>query len=153
MITREEFGKTSSIEDIIYYVEEYELNEFYDEYNIIRDYEFSDYVEEDVSNFGGSWMELRDLLNDMYDIWGYDYYLYHSSFCYEHEDNLDIDDMKECLWNLMIENDLIAEEEDDEQDDVKDRALQEYLLAKAEDNSQDLHKLFGQLDELKIQWK
>jgi hypothetical protein len=157
MITREEFGEISSIEDIIYYVEEYGLNEFYYEYNIIKDYEFSDYVEDDISNFMGSWTELRDLLNDMYVIWGCEYYCYNGSFSYDVENDLDVDGMKGYLLDLMIKYGLIAEEEDGEQDDehvsissqqdyiadVKDRALQEYLLAKAEDNSQDLHKLFG----------
>lgn len=157
MITREEFGEISSVGDIIYYVEEYGLNEFYDEYNIIRDHEFSDYVEDDISNFTGDWTVLRELLNDMYDIWGCEYYCYHGAFFYEGEDDLDVDDMKECLWNIMIENDLIAEEEDDDSeelseeshpcgnsyaDSLKERAMNEYMAAKTSDSVANLDGLF-----------
>ena len=88
-------------------------------YDIIDDYELNDSINEDINNFDGDWMSLRDNLDDIST--GYTIYRRDGSFDYVPLDDRDFRDKKEEVLDYLVEigyfdpEEEEATEEDDEE--------------------------------------
>lgn len=84
-------------------------------YDIIDDYELNDSINEDINNFDGDWMSLRDSLDDIST--GYTIYRRDGSFDYVPLDDRDFRDKKAEVLDYLIEIDYFDHEEEEEEDE------------------------------------
>ena len=132
---RSEFCENvTDLSDAMWFISDNGLYDFFDD--IIDSYTADDYINDDIENFDGGWTDLRDYLNDIGDLDGYDYVRCRGSFSYE---GLTDDDARYIIDDIceIMDNNSYWDPEDDEEDLELDEELIEEELQEEEDGPED----------------
>ena len=142
MTSRHEVEEFSCLCDVYDFVVENGLYNFFQHYDIFPLDELDEKVKEDMDITSySSWEETLDDLSRVTALGAADTYVYNGAFDYTPDCDISIEDVVEDLI-VFLEHEEFLEDDSENEDSLKERAMNEYLTAKDSGSVANLDGLF-----------